>query len=108
MEGLFTKGLIMQVYGRNRGTKERVPRILGPAAPEHYHPRSQRDKGEERLLQPGRRGEYYRAGHLEKVVMFCDVLSRSTATATALQGEKRPFLLPSQLMLPLARAQRKD
>lgn len=61
----------MQVCGRNRGTKGRVPRILGPAAPEHYHPRSQRDKAEERLLQPGRREEYCRAGHLEKVVMFC-------------------------------------
>lgn len=96
----------MQVCGRNRGTRGRVPRILGPAALEHYHPRSQREKGEERLLQPGRRGEYRRAGHLEKVVMFCDVLS--WATATALQGEKRSFLFPSQLMLPLARAQRKD
>lgn len=58
MESLFTKSLIMQVCGRNRGTKGRVPRVLGPAAPERYYPRSQRDKGEERLLQPGRRGEY--------------------------------------------------
>lgn len=46
MESLFTKSLIMQACGRNRGTKGRgAKESLGPAAPEHYYPGSQRDKG---------------------------------------------------------------
>lgn len=81
-----------------------MPRVLGPkAAPERYYPGSQRDKGEERLLQPGRRESTCRAGHLEKVVMFCDVIP-----GHSLARREEALSPPFSTDVPIARAQRKD